>query len=173
LILAVRDIDKNGVPSLSPQERPKPRPDIGFFAIIVLVIAVTAWLVLTPILPAVASASMHRFHLRSQSFFAWAIQFPIPTMYNFANRFEISELPPGLVDPIISESEQRYINHFPARIVTFFNTRYRYLDAGTDRWLTIETTYRGQRIETRFHASPKQNGKGFDLLRLDDLEPGR
>ncbi len=91
-------------------------------------------------------------------------------MYNFANRYQISELPPDLVDPIISESEKRYINHFPTRVVTFFNTRYRYLNAGTDRWLTIETTYRGQQIESRFHVRAKDDQQGFELLRLDDTE---
>jgi len=144
------------------------RPDLGFLAIIGLLVVVVIWLILTPIVPAVASASMHRFHLRSGSFAAWAIQFPIPTMYNFANRFEVREIPRGLIDPIADETEKRYINHFPARVLTFFNTRYRYLHDGKDRWVTIDTTYRGQTVETRMHASPKENGKGFDLIRLDD-----
>ena len=155
---------------MSPQENSTPKPDLGFIAIIALIILVAIWLILTPILPAIASQSMRRFHLRGDSFWVWAIQFPIPTMYNFANRYQISEVPPDLVDPILTDSETRYINHFPTRVVTFFNTRYRYLNQGTDRWLTIETTYRGQRIKSRFHARAKREQKGFDLLRLDDAE---
>jgi len=145
-----------------------PKRDPFFLAIISFVIAIVIWLILTPIVPAVASVSMHRFHLRSRSFATWAIQFPIPTMYNFANRYEVREIPQGLIDPIADETEKRYVNHFPARVLTFFNTRYRYLHDGKDRWVTIDTTYRGQTVETRMHASPKENGKGFDLIRLDD-----
>ena len=144
-----------------------PEPDPFFSAIVGLIVAIVIWLILTPIVPQVAAASMHRFHLRSRSFAVWAIQFPIPTMYNFANRFEVREIPLGLIDPIADETEKRYINHFPSRVLTFFNTRQRYLGDGKDRWVTIDTTYRGQTIETRMHASPKEGGQGFDLLRLD------
>ena len=164
---------RTGIAELTRDTETSHRPDIGFRLILALVAAVVVWLVLTPFVPAVASASMHRFHLRSQSFLTWAVQFPIPTMYNFSNRYQISEVPPDLVDPIIIESDKRYINHFPVRIFTFFNTRYRYLDAGTDRWLTVDTTYRGQRIESNFHARAKQEGAGFDLLRLDVAGPDR
>ena len=142
-------------------------PDIGFIAIVVLVAAVATWLIMTPLSHAVASASMHRFHLRSRSFAAWAVQFPIPTMYNFANRYEVREIPWGLMDPLADQSERRYLNHFPARVVTFVDTRYRYLHPGTDRWFAIDTSYRGQRIETRMHAEPLTPGKGFVLRRLD------
>ncbi len=147
--------------------------DIGFIAIVVLVATITLWLLMTPISRSIAAASMHRFHLRSHSFAVWAVQFPIPTMYNFANRYEVRELPWGLIDPIADETERRYINHFPSRIVTFVDNRYRHLHDGRDRWYAIETTYRGQRIETRMHAEPKPDGNGFVLRRLDDLGPGK
>lgn len=147
--------------------------DFGFIAIVVLVGVIVAWLILTPLVPSVASATLHRFHLRSGSFVAWAIQFPIPTMYNFANRYEVRKLPPGLVDPILEKSEKRYLNHFPSRVATFFNTRQRHLHDGQDRWITIESAYRGQLVETRFHAQPKEGGSGFDFVRLDDVEPDR
>ncbi len=143
------------------------RPDWGFAMIVALIAVVTIWLLLTPLVSSVALASMHRFHLRSRSFAVWAVQFPIPTMYNFANRYEVREVPWGLIDPIADQSKWRYLNHFPARVVTFVDTRYRYLHAGTDRWFAIDTSYRGQRIETRMHAEPLTNGTGFALRRLD------
>ena len=146
------------------------RFDFGFIAIIALVGVIVLWLLLTPLVPAVASATLHRFHLRSSSFSVWAIQFPIPTMYNFANRFEVREIPLGIVDPILEESERRYLNHYPSRVVTFFNTRYRHLHDRQDRWITIESAYRGQRLETRLHAHLREDGEGFDLIRLDDGE---
>ena len=148
----------------------KQTPDYGFFAIVFFVIVVAAWLLLTPFVPAIASSTLHRFHLQSESFSWWAIQQPIPAMYNFANRYEVREFPPGLVDPILVDpildsSEKRYINHFPTRVLTFANTRYQYLNKGEHRWVTVDSTYRGQTLETRFHAQPLESG-GFELLRL-------
>lgn len=149
------------------------RVDFGFVAIVALVGVIVLWLLLTPLVPTIASATLHRFHLRSSSFAVWAVQFPIPTMYNFANRFEVRKIPTGIVDPILETSEKRYLNHYPARVATFFNTRYRHLHDGQDCWVTIESTYRGQRVETRFHVQPKEDAKGFDLIRLDDAETDR
>ncbi len=130
-----------------------------------MVIVTAAWLLLMPLVPAITSATLHRFHLQTGSFLAWSIQFPIPAMYNFANRYEVREFPPGLVDPIIDTAEKRYVNHFPSRVLTFADGRFQHLHKGEDRWVTIESSYRGQTLETRFHAKPKEGG-GFELIRL-------
>ena len=136
-----------------------------FFAVILFGVgAVVVWLLLTPFVPGVARATMKRFHLRGDSFVMWSAQAPIPAMYNFANRFEVREVPDDIMGmmPILDlepkESEKRYINHFPARLLTFANTRYELLHPGEDRWVTIETTYRGQRFETKIHAKPVDGG---------------
>ncbi len=146
-----------------------PKRDHGFIAILSLLVLVAAWLLLMPVVPSIASSTMHRFHLRTSSFAWWVAQFPIPPMYNFANRYETSDIPPGFVDPILESREKRYINHFPARVLTFANGRYQHLHHGTDRWLTIESSYRGQQLKTRFHAEPKE-GNGFRLIRLPPEE---
>jgi hypothetical protein len=149
--------------------------DYGFIAIVTLVAITAIWLLLMPIVPAIASATLHRFHLRSESFATWALQQPIPSMYNFANRFEVRDRHPGLADSNANATETRYINHFPARVMTFANRRYRYLDQGKDRWFTIESSYRGQTLESWFHAKAKEGGHGFELIQLPspDLPPGR
>lgn len=145
--------------------------DYGFIAIATLVTGVAMWLLLMPWVPAISSATMHRFHLRSSSFASWAIQQPIPPMYNFANRVQVDEMPPGMVDPVLNmENESRYINHFPARVFTFANRRYLHLVAGSDRWLTIESSYRGQKLESLMHAKPNTDGHGFTLIRLPTSE---
>ena len=133
--------------------------------IVGLVALVTLWLLLTPFVPSVASSSLHRFHLRSDSFAWWSIQQPIPSMYNFANRYEVREFPPGLIDPIFDDvTERHYINHFPARVLTWASRRYRNLNDGKDRWVTIESSYRGQTLTTRFHAKRDGDG-GYQLVR--------
>ena len=67
--------------------------DVGFLVICLLVCLHVIWLLLMPWVPGIAKATMNRFHLSSSSFAVWAIQFPIPTMYNFANQYEVREFP--------------------------------------------------------------------------------
>lgn len=151
------------------------RPDLGFFGILGFVAVVAGWLVLTPLVPGVAATTMRRFHLCGGSFLHWAVQFPIPTMYNFANRYRVQDYPPDLADPLladplVAESDYRYLNHFPTRIFTFADNRYYFLRDGQDRWLTIDTTYRGQTLESKIHARPLKDGNGFEFIRLEAAE---
>jgi hypothetical protein len=143
--------------------------DLGFWAIVSLVGIVALWLVLTPIVPAVASTTMHRFHLASDSFAVWAMQFPIPAMYNFANR--------ARVEPLGSEPNQdlqdwRYINHFPARVMTFADGRYAHLGQGRDQRFRFESTYRSQTVHSVMEARRRPDGV-FDVIRVPtpDAEP--
>lgn len=69
---------------------------------------VTIWLLATPFVDAVATTTMRRFHLRSSNFWTWAPQFPVPAMYNFANRYRVDWIVPadepgqeiGLIDAV-------------------------------------------------------------------------
>lgn len=143
----------------------KSNRDYGFIAIVTFVVAVAIWLLLMPLVPAIASATLHRFHLRNNSFVSWAIQFPIPAMYNFANRYQVRDrLEDSQAD--FDRASVRMVNHFPSRIFTFADGRYMYLRHGEDRWLTIESSYRGQSLRSHFHAEPRGDG-GFDLHRLE------
>jgi hypothetical protein len=142
--------------------------DFGFLLIVAVVAVIAVWLLLTPFVPSVASSTLRRFHLRGDSFAWWSIQQPIPSMYNFANVYEIRDVPPGLIEPIFADQiERRYINHFPARVLTWAGRRYRYLHDGKDRWVKVETSYRGLKLTSRFHAKPDGAG-GFELVRLPD-----
>jgi hypothetical protein len=137
--------------------------------IVTLVIGIATWLLLMPWVPAIAATTLKRFHLSTGSFAAWAVQFPIPAMYNFANRYEVHESAEALSDDS-SHASRRMLNHFPARIFTFADGRFMYLRDGDDRWLTIESSYRGQTLQSRFHAEPRE-GWGYRLHRLDSTEP--
>ncbi|TWU00821.1 hypothetical protein [Stieleria varia] len=143
---------------------PKPSNDWFFRGIVALVCCVAFWLLLTPFVPAVARSTMGRFHLSSSSFAWFALQQPIPAMYNFSNQYEVQDVPADFLSPILDQSERRYINHFPMRVLTFANTRYLLTEPGTDRWVTLWTTYRGQTMETRVHLKPLGDGK-FEMIR--------
>lgn len=145
-------------------ESAEPKRDHVFSVIVVLVVMVVLWLLLTPIVPAIARSTMNRFHLQGESFVWFAVQQPIPAMYNFANEYEVRDFPEGFVESFLDTSQRRYINHFPARVMTFANTRYTLQVDGTDRWVTLWSTYRGQSIESRFHIKPIGENR-FELVR--------
>ncbi|TWT53201.1 hypothetical protein Pla22_08290 [Rubripirellula amarantea] len=149
----------------------KTQRDHGFLAIVALVVVIAVWLLLMPWVKPIIHATMNRFHLRSASFAIFAIQFPIPAMYNFANRSDVQDYPPDLVDPLMINLDPklsgRYCNHFPARTMTFADARFFHLQDGKDRWFTIESTYRGERLTSRFHLKPDSE-QGYLMLRLDE-----
>lgn len=122
-------------------------------------IAVAIWLLLMPFYPAIARVTMKRFHLTTESFALWAAQAPIPAMYNFGNRYEIRDLPEGLITPVLDTTRPRYINHYPTRVLTFANGRYTLLHPGQDRWVTMWSSYRGQTLHTEIHAKPIGEGR--------------
>ncbi len=154
-------------------ETRRPRRDPLFVLILLGVCAVAVWLLLMPFYPAIARVTMKRFHLSTESFACWAIQAPVPAMYNFGNQYEIRDLPEGLITPVLDSSRSRYINHFPTRVLTFANGRYSLLSPGQDRWVTIRSSYRGQTLETKIHAKPIGDGK-FEWIRESSeiLSPG-
>lgn len=143
--------------------------DYGFIAIVTLAIVVAVWLLLMPWVPAIARQTLYRFHLATPSFARWVAQFPIPSMYNCANEFKVQEIPPGLADPIIDD-DWRYVNHFPARIITFGDGRFHYLLNLEDRWFTLRSSYRGQMLESRIHLEPVGKRGLFRFQRLSDRE---
>ena len=96
-----------------------PRRDWFFHVICGMIACVVLWLILTPIVPAVAESTMRRFHLCSRSFWWFAVQQPVPSMYNFANEFQPSAVPFALDEStdIFSVSGEkgprRFVNHYP------------------------------------------------------------
>jgi hypothetical protein len=142
---------------------PRPQRDYGYIGITTLVAVVVVWLLATPIVPAVRSATFRRFHLTTGSFAGWAIQQPVPSMYNFSNRYGMYKKPPQPgVEPL------RYVNHFPVRPLTFADLRFVWLQAGKDRWMTAKSSYRGCTLTTKYHVA--RTGNGFTVKRLSSVE---
>jgi hypothetical protein len=150
------------------QEKQTPRRDPLFALIVFGICVVTFWLLLMPFYPAIARMTLRRFHLASGSFAVWAALAPIPSMYNFGNRYEIRDLPEDLFTPVLDSTRPRYINHYPTRVLTFANGRYSLLHDGQDRWLTFWSSYRGQKLETKVHAKPIGGGR-FEWIRESSI----
>ncbi len=152
----------------------RPR-DLSYRVVCGLIIVVVIWLLLTPFVPAVAMSTMRRFQLASKSFAWWALQQPVPSMYNFANQTQVRSTPPGFPEPIISLADEnddrrwRYINHYPTRQLTFANARYAWLREGKDQWLETKTSYRGQVLTSVIHAKYVGEGK-YEFLRENEIK---
>lgn len=168
-------------------------PDRAFGVILLAAGLISVWLLLMPWVPAIAESTMKRFHLRSSSFFWWAVQQPIPAMYNFANETEIRDLPPnehlaGLVDPLLLDPlgsgladdpvgdrhepgfgviGGRMINHFPTREFTFANGRHRYLQGADARWFVLESRYRGTELRSTYELQRAASG-GWQVTLLPE-----
>ncbi len=157
------------------------------YGIYTLVAVYAAWILLMPWVPAIADASMRRFHLSSSSFGVWAIQQPIPAMYNFANTYEIRQWPRIVsedlgVTPLIAVSpldglpavgatdfgilHHDYINHFPSRCYTFSAQRIYCCGSHQDRWIVTVSNYRGRSIETLTELKSVGSGE-FEVTRTD------
>ncbi|MDM4016363.1 hypothetical protein [Roseiconus lacunae] len=153
------------------------RPDVFFVAIVVSIATVSVWLLLMPFYPAIARMTMRRFHLTTDSFALWAIQAPVPAMYNFGNQYEISDLPDGLITPVLDSTRPRYINHFPTRLLTFANGRYSLCHEGRHCYLTVRSSYRGQTLVSKILARPLGEGRyewirqSSEFVDLSDQSP--
>ncbi len=168
-----------------------PQPDYGLGVIVAIVAAVTVWLAATPLVPEVAQATLARFHLRTDSFWGWAIQQPVPAMYNFANRYRVDgteEAGHGKADHGRPEHrgpdatspsgvsgapiESGFVNHFPTRLFSFANARLRLLRDGEPRRFEFVSTYRGETIESRYLVTPGADGEWRVVLETWDHAPG-
>ncbi len=142
-------------------------------AIFVLVIVgVTGWIGLIPFSRSIQTASLKRFHLATEDFSSWAIQQPIPAMYNFENRYWANREPLdsmrlsfGIEAVRSSGIETNYLNHFPARAFTFAESRAACLHQRKYRWLYLHSRYRDNELWTVMEAIPDESGGGFTLMR--------
>ncbi len=145
----------------------EPKPDWFFRTLVGVLFAASVWLLAMPFVPAIASCTMHRFHLKTGSYALWAIQQPIPPMYSFANTTEVRNLPPAAAKDEASTGRiaGRLINHFPTREFTFANGRVRYLLDRSSRWFVFKSTYRGQTLNSVYRLDPAaENGWTVTLL---------
>jgi hypothetical protein len=140
---------------------PGRRVDRGYRGILVAVSVVTLWLLAMPFSRFIQQTTLDRFHLQTRSFPVWAIQAPVPAMYNFHNRYRVEPRLQDSTSP--SEPLTGTVNHFPVRLYTFGNTRRVMMLDRSRHMLTVESRYRGRSLMTRWVVAPNVAG-GFDLI---------
>ncbi|MGK0309275.1 MAG: hypothetical protein ACJAYS_000090 [Lentimonas sp.] len=139
-----------GPPSIS--SAPEPKAATRAFAS--LLVITYLWVLLTPFVPAISIAGMKRFNLLTENFVAWALQQPVPSMYNFANE--------GVLIPESLEEQAVLIptNHFPTRHYTFE------LRSGFGPWLPqvliTNSIYQGRIVSAR-HLITERPGGGTKM----------
>lgn len=146
--------------------------DTFALALVALVVTVSGWILAMPMCRPIQTATLERFHLRTPSYWGWAAQQPIPSMYNFENRYWwFAGLAPEAdrgTSRLFADDhsiETRVVNHFPGRLLTFGDGRYRLLGKGDEGHLVIRSRYRGQELATVWNATASPRG-GFDLSRI-------
>jgi hypothetical protein len=119
------------------------------------------WLLALPVSRTVQSVALRRFHLQTNSFALWALQAPVPAMYNFHNRARLQAQPwdaPPMTRPVTET-----LNHFPVRLLTFGDSRPALLPEAARTELIVTSAYRGRSLTTRWRAIRHERG-----TRLDD-----
>ncbi len=124
--------------------------DCSSGTLIALILVIALWLAFLPFVKFVQQATLNRYHLQTGSFSLWAIQQVIPAIYNFENEyfFKSDEETP---DPeIIEFTKTKMINHFPLRVITYYNSRYILFHNGNGGDLTVRSHYQDLELETHW-----------------------
>lgn len=137
--------------------------DVGSGLLLGVIGIVAAWLVGMLVTTSVSRMTLDRFHLQTESFLGWSIQQVIPAMYNLENRFEFQ--PDRAVDSTAMEfAKTKQLNHFPLRIVTFFDSRYGLFHDGNGARLLVTSRYRGQQLITDWRVIASTDGLELKLV---------
>ncbi len=158
--------------------------DVSSLLLLVAILAAAAWNMALPVSEFVQESTLKRFHLATTSFSGWAIQQPIPSMYNFENRYwssdqtlnvgelraiELSTRPGKQESEPQKENwvgvETHAINHFPARTFTFAFSRNN-LSNNPHRYIYLRSRYRGKELSSSFRTRPISENE----IRLERLE---
>jgi hypothetical protein len=148
--------------------------DVGSGLLLGTIGIVAAWLVGMLVTTSVSRMALDRFHLQTESFLGWSIQQVIPAMYNFENQFEFQPDQAVASNVVEFAKKTRQLNHFPLRIVTFFDSRYGLFHEGNGAQLLITSRYRGQQLITDWRVIASPNGLELKLVekRFDNkLDP--
>jgi hypothetical protein len=96
---------------------------------------------------------LEQFHLKSSSYFSWAVLQAFPSMYNYENHIKFYDW-------------DTTVNHFPLRIITFSPSSrkyiYKFLE---DHYLEIRSQYQSQELKTNYILSTTP--QGYQLKRLE------
>jgi hypothetical protein len=128
-------------------------------ALVVLSVAILS----VAVSPSAQIAAAQRFHLTRWPFYLWALFQPVPSMYNFENRWDVAFARPegsSADDELCRELFHGHINHHIFNRVLL--RRAELERCGLPAQVHFRTDYRGTRIETVYLLTG-QPGHGFSV----------
>ena len=114
---------------------------------------------------------MQKFHLKSDTFAAWAVFQFVPSMYNFDNETWVSQHPfPNQFDDDWnkdrSDTIHYWLNHYPLRYASFSNDmRAKYRKSGQPVYFYIRSRYRQNEMISVYELE-SPDGRTFNLKRV-------
>ncbi|MGE3980398.1 MAG: hypothetical protein AB7F70_03110 [Candidatus Omnitrophota bacterium] len=109
--------------------------------------------------PGLRERSLAQFHLTCPTFIGWALNQPIPAMYNFANEIWIGNRPKNATKefPVGTSFKHYYtwLNHYPLRVITFSWYRSMILKDVDYKFISLRSTYRNTFVETCYYLNVK------------------
>lgn len=109
-------------------------------------------------------AAMQRFHLAGWSYVAWALFQPVPSMYNFDNRWDVTFTPPtrSIADETVCQVLfHGYINHHIFNRVLLRRAEMEH--CGFPARVRFRSDYRGTQVETGYSLEARPGGHGFSV----------
>ena len=121
------------------------------------IVAFSSFIVLMPLSETVRVAALERFELARWPLAAWMLFQPLPSMYNFENRWDVSTARPGPCPERIAG----FINHHVYNRIALFNWRAHFRQCQLPAWVRFRSTYAGTTVETSYRVDGGPDGRGL------------
>jgi hypothetical protein len=123
-------------------------------------------ILLLPLSGTVTDAAARRFHLAGWPFAAWALFQPLPSMYNFENRWDVTFTTSARTVPAedCETAFHAFINHHVFNRVLLYRAALE--RCGLPATVRFQTRYRGTTVETRYRLTRGPDAHGF-IVTLD------
>ena len=134
--------------------------------IVAPILLYSAAILLLPLSATVRQAAARRFHLAGWPFGAWALFQPLPSMYNFENRWDVTFTRSARTEPAedCGKTFHAFVNHHVFNRVLLYRAALE--RCGLPATVRFHTTYRGTTVETRYRLLRGPDAHGF-IVTLD------
>lgn len=133
------------------------RPDRGALALVAAILVFSGCILSLPLSETARRAALERFQLTRWPLAAWMVFQPLPSMYNFENRWEVVRAPGGDLCPTPIEG---FVNHHVYNRLVLFDWRLRLRRCPLPARVHFRSTYLGTTVETtyRLESGPDDHG---------------
>ena len=132
-----------------------------------LLAAIAAWMICLPFFEFAQRAALNRYQLQNRFYPAWAMQQIVPSIYNFENEYRFESANPRPDPELAAFTRTKRLNHFPLRIVTYFDGRYRLFHEGHGGILRVNSRFQDIELETDWQIDAQPDGSLRMTLRTN------